>query len=75
MKEVWKDIEEYEGLYQVSNLGRVKSLPKEHRYGSKFEKILKPRTKKENDYARVCLCKDGKIKSFRRARLIAQTFL
>jgi hypothetical protein len=75
MKEIWKDIEAYEGLYQVSNLGRVKSLPKEHRYGSKSEKILKPRTKKENDYARVSLCKDGKIKSFRRARLIAQTFI
>ena len=26
MKEIWKDIEGYEGLYQVSNLGRVKSL-------------------------------------------------
>ena len=26
MKEVWKDIKNYEGLYQVSNLGRVKSL-------------------------------------------------
>ena len=28
MKEIWKDIEGYEGLYQVSNLGRVKSLPR-----------------------------------------------
>lgn len=28
MKEVWKDILGYEGLYQVSNLGDVKSLPK-----------------------------------------------
>ena len=28
MEEVWKDIEGYEGLYQVSNLGRVKSFPK-----------------------------------------------
>lgn len=26
MKEVWKDIKGYEGLYQISNLGRVKSL-------------------------------------------------
>lgn len=29
MEEIWKDIPDYEGLYQVSNLGRVKSLPKE----------------------------------------------
>ena len=28
MNEIWKDIERYEGLYQVSNLGRVKALPK-----------------------------------------------
>lgn len=28
MKEIWKDIKDYEGLYQVSNLGRVKSLKK-----------------------------------------------
>jgi len=75
MKEVWKDIEGYKGLYQASTNGEIKSLPKDHRYGSKSEKILKPRTKKENDYARVSLCKDGKVKSFRRARLIAITFI
>ena len=28
MEEVWKDIKGYEGLYQVSNFGRIKSLPK-----------------------------------------------
>jgi len=27
LEEIWKDVEEYEGLYQVSNLGRVKRLP------------------------------------------------
>ena len=31
MEEIWKDIEGYEGLYQVSNLGRVKSFYKEGR--------------------------------------------
>lgn len=30
-KEIWKDIIGYEGLYQVSNLGRIKSLPKFHK--------------------------------------------
>ena len=39
MEEIWKDIENYEGLYQVSNLGRIKSFP---RTGTiKQEKILK----------------------------------
>ena len=32
MEEIWKDIKGYEGLYQVSNLGRIKSL----KYGSIF---------------------------------------
>ena len=30
MQEIWKDVVGYEGLYQVSNLGRVKSLSKFH---------------------------------------------
>lgn len=33
-KEIWKDIEGYEGLYQVSNLGRVKALPRLRRAGN-----------------------------------------
>ena len=40
MGEVWKDIEGYEGLYQVSNLGKVKSL--NYNKTSKI-KILSPR--------------------------------
>ena len=48
-KEIWKDIKGYEGLYQVSNLGRVKSLERTvidkigHKHPIK-ERILKPRT-------------------------------
>ena len=41
-KEIWKDIKNYEGLYQVSNLGRVKSLYK------KQETILKYQKNKTN---------------------------
>ena len=42
MKEIWKDIKGYEGLYQVSNLGRVKSLERYDSYNRKVdEKILK----------------------------------
>ena len=48
--EVWKPIEDYENLYEVSNLGRVKSL----KYGK--EKILKPR-KNSCGYLMVTLCK------------------
>ena len=72
---MWKDVKGYEGLYQVSNSGKVKSLPKEHRYGIKSEKILKPRIHKKCGYARVALCKNGKVKDFRMGRLIAMTFI
>ena len=66
--EVWKDIEEYEGLYQVSNQGRVKSLW----FGK--EKILKPE-KVRNGYLLVGLWKNGKPKMYQVHRLVALTFL
>ena len=66
MQEVWKDIEGYEGLYQVSNLGRVKSL-RTMKYSHKEkraiaimrEKILKPFPNTDK-YLMIDLKKDGK---------------
>lgn len=73
--EIWKDIEGYEGLYQVSNLGRVKSLPKQHgrRYWNN-EFILK-QNKSNNGYVCVILQKN-KIK-YRKSihRLVASAFI
>lgn len=66
MEELWKDIKDYEGLYQVSDLGRVKSL-------LKGEKILKPGLAK--GYLRVVLYKDKKRKRFMVHRLVAEAFL
>ena len=40
MEEVWKDIKGYEGLYQVSNLGRVKSLERTSSLNRKTSKTL-----------------------------------
>lgn len=71
MDEIWKNIPEYNGLYQVSNMGRVKSL---NYKGTGKEKILKPATNKEG-YLRVGLCKDGKRKRFRIHRLVAIHFI
>ena len=39
MREIWKDIKDYEGLYQVSNLGRIKSLNYNH---TGKEKVMIP---------------------------------
>ena len=45
MEEIWKDIKGYEGLYQVSNLGNVKSLPKIRNTGLLNAKSYKSKEK------------------------------
>lgn len=66
--EEFRDIPGYEGLYQVSNLGRVKS------FWNKTEKILKP-AKNSNGYMQVVLCKSDIKKGVTIHQLIAMTFL
>lgn len=66
MKEIWKDIPGYEGLYQASNLGRIKS--------KKNNKILKL-YKNQYGYLQVRLSKKGIVKLFRVHRLITNTFI
>lgn len=75
---IWKDIPEYEGLYQVSNLGEVKSLSKNRNafnsyYVSK-ERILKPALN-DSGYKIVVLTKNKKPKSLRIHRLVALAFI
>lgn len=70
MEEIWKDIENYEGLYQVSNLGKVRAYPNiKH---SEF-KILKQAI--VSGYYIVCLRKNNKSKNFRVHRLVAEAFI
>ena len=78
MEEIWKDIPGFEGLYQVSNLGRIKSLERFVRnnggcYKIK-ERILKPQKDKEN-YLMVNLWKENKGKTMKIHRLVAQAFI
>ena len=78
MTETWKDIKGYEGLYQVSNLGRVKSLKrnvirKNGRNQTIQERILKPSI--TGGYLRVILCNgSGKRKAFSVHRLVCEAF-
>ena len=78
MNEVWKDIKDYEGLYQVSNLGRVKSLQRivSYVYGERMmeEKILKGSICVYG-YLRVNLRKNGINKTIKIHKLVAQTFI
>lgn len=69
--EVWKPIKGYEGLYEISNLGRVKSL-NYHRTGR--PEIAKP-YKTSKGYLLVGLWKDGKRKQSYVHQLVAQAFL
>ena len=80
MEEVWKDIENYEGLYQVSNFGKVRSVEREIVYSDgrvyKYKSsIIKPSFNKRTGYYSTCLRKNGKPKTFRLNRVVAQTFL
>ena len=56
MNEEWRDIEGYEELYQVSNLGRVKSL--NYRDRSDISKCCKAKLKTAGKYKWKYLCKD-----------------
>ena len=66
MKEVFNDVPGYEGMYQVSNLGRVKSLSRKVKNGMRLrtikERILKPNVA-DHGYLNVALC-NGKSKTF-----------
>lgn len=77
--EFWKDIPEYEGLYQASNYGRVKSLSRYYKTGRGGIQLLPERILKAspdtNGYPGVLLCKNGKQKRYSVHRLIAITFL
>lgn len=70
-EEVWRPIKDYEGLYEISNLGRVKSLNYNH---TKKEKILK-NVENGKGYLMVCLTKNGKHKLFLVHRLVAEAFI
>lgn len=83
MEEIWKDIEGYEGFYQVSNLGRIKSLeknikrisPKGNEYTVKYpEKMLK-QYGNHRGYLITQLSKSGKSESCLVHRIVAQAFI
>lgn len=75
MTEVWKDIPGYEGVYQVSDKGRIKSLQRRVWNYTKPEKILKPHHK-PNGYRQVGLRKEGcEAKHAYVHRIVAQAFL
>lgn len=79
MKEIWKDIEGFEGLYQVSNLGRVKSLERViiRKNGRKIPCREKNLTSSIGafGYYRVNLCKNGRQFTKKIHTLVAEHFI
>ena len=71
MEEIWKDVENFEGLYQVSNLGNVKRLVS--------KKCLKERlicrSIDRYGYVKRVLCNDKKMFHFTEHRLVAKAFI
>lgn len=67
MKEQWKDVVGYEGLYRVSNMGSV--------FGCTKERMLKPYLCKRGGYPQVMLCKNGKRKHKQIHHLVLDNFV
>ncbi|WP_312432724.1 NUMOD4 domain-containing protein [Lacrimispora sp.] len=79
MKEEWRNIEGYEKSYQVSNLGRIKSLERRVTCSNGREKSIKERILKPVDnqkgYLHVGLYADGFVKRYKVHRLVAGAFI
>lgn len=77
--EIWKPIKNYEGLYEVSNLGRIKSLSRIIRANTCGKRIIPERILSNSingsGYCIVVLCKNGKHKSLSVHRIVAETFI
>lgn len=76
MTEIYKDITGYEGLYQISNLGNVKSLPKGDGNGNRERLLRLELVKREHtNYYRVALSKEGCVRRYQVHRLVATAFI
>ena len=71
MKEIWQDIKGYEGKYQISSLGRIKSLKRKN---VTTTHIIKPRLDK-NGYLLINLSMNNHKNTFKVHRLVAETFI
>lgn len=74
-QEIWKDISEYEGLYEVSNKGRIRRIHSPcNKHKEKLYVILKPIISKEG-YYRISLSRNNTRKNYSVHRLVAMAFI
>lgn len=79
MQEIWKDILEFEGNYQVSNLGRIRNLERKVKRRDNTFRLIKERIRKpqinKRGYIIATLCTSELTKTFSVHQLVAQAFL
>ena len=79
MLEIWRDVKDYEGLYQVSNLGGVRSVDRYVKHLNSVRMIkgkrLHTKLNKKTGYLYVTLCKNGVPKTVLLHRIIAKAFI
>ena len=80
MEEIWKAIPDYEGYYEVSNTGKIRSVTRTIIYKNGavhnfIGKELKQDIEKNQGYYRICLNKNGIKKTFKVHRLVALAFI
>ncbi len=73
--EVWKDVKGYEGMYQVSNLGNVKSLDRINSVGANLKGVFLKPGLNPSGYCIVAFCKNGKLKTHTIHQVVAESFL
>jgi predicted XRE-type DNA-binding protein len=75
IEEIWNDIPNYEGLYQASTYGRIKSLDTIDRFGRLHKGRVRKLSEDKDGYKFVTLHKNLKRKKFLVHRLVALTFI
>lgn len=79
MKEIWKDIPDYEGFYQVSTKGRIRSVQRKVKNGANSFVVLHSVIRKQcvdfKGYANVMLHKNGRVSTKKIHRLVAEAFI
>lgn len=77
MEEIWKDIPNYEGYYQASNLGNIRTCERIITYSNGKINKYKSKSRKPSlsEYRMIALSKNGNVKMYKLSRIIANLFV